>query len=149
MGVVLPFTPRPTARTAATTARWEKAVQIERTVQTIAQTGADRAAVLAAAEPLMVWVRHRYGFAVMRDGLPEDPDVLATALVGLLRGLMVLDADVGRRRALSTFGVYFGRETLAWFDDGYGGSTALAVPNDVDPAELARFVRPRLGEALF
>lgn len=89
----------------------------------------------------------RYGFAVMRDGLPDDPDELATALAGLLSGLALLDSEVGSGRALSTFGGYFGREELAWFEDGYGRVSGLAVPARFEPAVLAAFVRPRIHEA--
>ena len=148
MGVVLPFIRRPAQRGTSTAGPAGQSIGAEQAVLAVVRGNADRSAVLAAAEPLLQRVRDRYGFAVMRDGLPEEPEALATALVGLLRGLTLLDSDIGQRRALSTFGVYFGHPELAWFDDGYGGSTALAVPDRVVPDDLARFVRPRLNEAL-
>jgi hypothetical protein len=148
MGVVLPFITRPLMRGKSTAGQVVPAIGAEQAVLAVVREKADRGAVLAAAEPLLQRVRDRYGFAVMHDGLPEEPEALATALVGLLRGLTLLDSDIGQRRALSTFGVYFGHRELAWFDDGYGGSTALAVPDRVLPDDLARFVRPRLNEAL-
>ena len=147
MGVVVPFTPRPLKRELRSDGLPANAIVAEQAMRAVARGHDDRQAVLAAAAPLMERVRDRYGFAVMRDGLPDEPEALATALAGLLRGLALLDAELGPGRPLSTFGVYFGRDELAWFDDGYGGSTALAVPDRVDPSDLARIVRPRIREA--
>ena len=147
MGVVLPFAPRPAKLHARPGRSFADAIGVEQALQAAVSENKDRYAVLAAAAPLLEWVRDRYGFAVMRDGLPDEPDGLATALVGLLRGLALLDADLGQGRPLSTFGVYFGRKELGWFDDGCGDDTALAVPDHVNPTELARIVRPRIREA--
>ena len=58
----------------------------------------------------------------------------------------MLDAEMGAPRSYPTFGVYFGRRRLAWFEDGYSGTTALAVPDDTMAAELAGFVRPRVSK---
>ena len=113
--------------------------------ETVACSHQIRAAVdqsegLAAARP-----RDRYGFVVMRDGLPNEPAILGSALLELFRGLSMLDAEMSAPRTYSTFGVYFGRARLAWFEDGYGGETGLAVPNSTKAADLAAFVRPRLA----
>jgi hypothetical protein len=146
MGDVVPFISRAGKRVAAA---YVVAAEVDGAEQAVraAAPSQDQYAVLTAAGPLLERVRDRYGFAVMRDGLPADPDALATALVTLLRGLSLLDGELGPGRCLSTFGVYFGGERLAWFDDGFGDATGLTVPEGVDPAELARFVRPRIREA--
>ena len=144
MGVVLPFAPRPPRRLPGTQV---KTVDAEQAVRAAALAGQDQSAVLSAAVPLLERVRDRYGFAVMRDGLPEDPDALATALVTLLRALSMFDDELGPGRCLSTFAVYFGGNCLAWFDDGFGEATGLTVPDHVHPEELAKFVRPRIREA--
>ena len=83
----------------------------------------------------------------MRDGLPQEPASLGRALLQLFRGLCMLDAEMAAPRIYPTFGVYFGRRHLAWFEDGYSGTTALAVPDGVKAAELAAFVRPRIAVA--
>jgi hypothetical protein len=101
-----------------------------------------------AASPLLERCRDRYGFVVMRDGLPKEPAVLGRVLLELSRGLSVLDAEMGAPRIYPTFGVYFGRRQLAWFEDGYSGTTGLAVPNKTNAADLAAFVRPRIAVAL-
>ncbi len=54
---------------------------------------------------------------------------------------------MGAPRTYPTFGVYFGRRQLAWFEDGYSGTTGLAVPNETNAADLAAFVRPRIAVA--
>jgi hypothetical protein len=71
--------------------------------------------------------------------------VLGRVLLELSRGLSSLDAEMGAPRTYPTFGVYFGRQQLAWFEDGYSGTTGLAVPNDTAAAEIAAFVRPRIA----
>jgi hypothetical protein len=113
--------------------------EAERAVKAAVDSGGDRRAVMAAATPLTDECRDRYGFTIMLDGMPSSPAALADALITLTRGLALLEAEFGR--PFWTFGVYFGQEKLTWFDDGYGGSTALAVPADFAPAQ---FVLPRL-----
>ena len=100
-----------------------------------------------AASPLLERCRDRYGFVVMRDGLPREPAILGRALLELSRGLSMLDAEMGAPRTYPTFGVYFGRRQLAWFEDGYSGTTGLAVPSETKAADLAAFVRPRIAVA--
>lgn len=150
MGIVIPFTPR---RSANGTGRAVPVggVQLDATqfdaeqaVHDALAGGGDRYDVLDAAGELMALCRDRYGFTVMQDGLPRDPGVLADTLVGLLRGLALLESEFVRGRVVPGFGVYFGRPALAWFEDGCGGRTGLAVPDRVDAAALADFVRPRL-----
>lgn len=136
MGVVVPFKPRP--KSSKPTARAERAVV------DAAKDGSDFHAVLNAAEPLLALCRDRHGFTVMREGLPLDPDALATALVSLLRAMELAEAETGKRRLTLGFGVYFGRPALEWFDDDGGGSRALAVPNDTEAHHLAAFISPRL-----
>jgi hypothetical protein len=146
LGVVLPFRPR-TAQLADRGGETISAdIASEQAVMVAVSTGCDRRGVLDAAAPLLEQCRDRYGFTVMRDGLPRDPDQLADALLTLARGLALLQAEFGDR-PFRTYGVYFGHKELAWFEDGYGGANALAVPVDVDASTLARFVKPRLQAA--
>lgn len=109
------------------------------------QAATDQSGVMLAARALLDQCRDRYGFVVMRDGLPQDPAILGRALLALYRGLSMLDADMKAPRTYPTFAVYFGRTRLAWFEDGYSGTTALALPNDAAAADLATFVRPRIA----
>jgi hypothetical protein len=83
----------------------------------------------------------------MRDGLPNEPAILGRALLELSRGLSMLDAEMRAPRTYPTFGVYFGRRQLAWFEDGYSGTTGLAVPSETEADDLAAFVRPRIAVA--
>jgi hypothetical protein len=109
--------------------------------------GTNQTEVLSAARPLLDRCRDRYGFVVMRDGLPQEPAILGSVLLALSRALTMLDVEMGAPRTYPTFGVYFGRRRLAWFEDGYSGTTGLSVPNDAEAIELAAFVRPRIGVA--
>jgi hypothetical protein len=145
MGTVIPFKPRalapahgvPPHHVPTTTCSTEQAVLAA------VDDGCDRRGVLAAAGPLIEHCRDHFGFTVMGDGLPSEPGELADALITLRRGLAELDAEFGGR-PFWTFGVYFGHQRLNWFEDGYGGRNALAVPNDIAPAAFADFVRPRV-----
>lgn len=143
MGIVICFRARRATAGAAGTADDPLAEAVS-AVRAAAGHG-DRYAVLDAAGELLAICRDRYGFTVMQDGLPREPQVLAEALVALLRGLS--QAGLGGRRPFPGFGVYFGRARLGWFEDGTGGSTALAVPDRLDAGELARFVEARLRRA--
>jgi len=106
--------------------------------------GTDQRALLEAAKPLLEELRDRYGFSVMRRGLPTEPEALSAALLTLADALAELDVQVGGRRPLGAYGVYLGQAALTWFEDGYGGTTGLAVPNGIEPAALARFIRARI-----
>lgn len=138
MGVVIPFAKRADVPAGA-------AATFGTVIFDAIRAGGDQARVMAAARPLLDRCRDRYGFVVMLDGLPRDPQILGRALVELFRGLTTLDIEMGAPRTYPTFGVYFGRRRLAWFEDGYSGDTGLAVPNDIKAADLACFVRPRVA----
>jgi hypothetical protein len=146
MGTVLPFQPRKakTASAVAPSATAPASLAAAGLAVTAAvDAGGDRRDVLAAAGPLLAQCRDRYGFTVMRAGLPGRPDTLAAALLTLARGLALLDAQFSGR-PFSSYGVYFGHDQLGWFEDGYGDLNGLALPVDTDPAALAEFVSPRL-----
>ena len=145
MGVVIPFRPRAekpaTDRPAALPS--EPTRIAVHAVQAAVRAGHDRRGVLDAAAPLLAHCRDRYGFTVMRDGLPPEPEALASALLTLVNGLALLEAEFGAL-PFESVGVYFGQTELKWFDDGDEGETGLALPLSTAPSDLARFVRPRL-----
>jgi hypothetical protein len=146
MGIVIPFVARSARPGHGQTSNRGTGTDAERAVMAAVQAGMDSHGVLAAAAPLLERCRDPYGFTVMRKGLPTAPGALADALLTLARGLALLEAEFGTR-SFQTYGVYFGHQELAWFEDGYGGGNALAVPVGVEPDELAQFVRPRLKHA--
>src|SRR5262245_32087222 len=147
MGVVVPFEMRATRRTSARrgAARERDASNAELAVMAALREGRDRREILIAARPLLERCRDRYGFTIMRTGLPTAPEALARALLTLSRSLRPLEADLGGRRPFWAYGVYFSEQQQpTWFEDGYGCSTGLAVPIGIDPTELSRFVRQRI-----
>lgn len=144
MGIIIPFPTLKRANSPATAQLSAVDSDFEATVVDAIRTAADQSGVLAAARPLLDQCRDRYGFVVMSDGLPQEPAILGCALLQLFRGLSMLDAAMSAPRTYPTFGIYFGRRKLGWFEDGYSGTTALAVPNDTQAADLAVFVRPRV-----
>ena len=150
MGIVIPFTPR---RSANGTGRAVPVggVQLDATqfdaeqaVHDALAGGGDRYDVLDAAGELMALCRDRYGFTVMQDGLPRDPGVLADTLVGLMRGLALMQGEFDRGPLVPGLPVCFGQPALAFVRDGRDAATRLAIPDGVDAAELAAFLRPRL-----
>jgi hypothetical protein len=147
MGVIIPFAEIKRAKTSLNAPLFSDAGNDHRTITDAVRAGTDQLGVLEAASPLLDRCRDRYGFVVMRDGLPRDPVILSRALLELSHGLSMLDAEMGAPRAYPTFGVYFGRRHLAWFEDGYSGTTGLAVPSETKAADLAAFVRPRIAVA--
>jgi hypothetical protein len=81
----------------------------------------------------------------MRAGLPAAPQVLASALMTLARGLRPLDAELDGCRPFWAYGVYFSdQKELTWFEDGYGCMTGLSVPVGIGEAELTPFVQQRI-----
>jgi hypothetical protein len=148
MGIVIPFPVRQTRHphVGQPGTGPSSVTAAEQAVIAAMQAGANRQVVLDAAAPLLDRCRDPFGFTVMRKGLPTAPAELGDALLNLARGLALLEAEFGTR-SFQTYGVYFGHKELGWFEDGYGGSNALAVPVDVAPADLAQFVRPRLRHA--
>lgn len=90
MGIVLPFLSKAQLDAIGADA-------IEQAVVEAIRTGDDRAALVMAAGPLLTRCRDRYGFVVVRDGLPPDDTVLADSLVTLSRALSRLDPIIGRR----------------------------------------------------
>jgi hypothetical protein len=147
MGVVLPFEMRTTRRTSASrcATRARDASNAELTVMAALREGRDGRGILIAARPLLERCRDRYGFTIMRTGLPTAPEVLARALLTLARGLRPLEAELCGRRPFWAYGVYFSEQREpTWFEDGYGCSTGLAVPVGIDPTELSRFVQQRI-----
>jgi hypothetical protein len=145
MGVVIPFPEIKRAKSPGITQPLDTAIDAEEAITLAVDAGSDRSGVLAAARPLLEQCRDHYGFVVMRDGLPSDPAILGRALLELLRGLLMLDAEMGAPRKYPIFGVYYGHRQLAWFEDGYSGATGLAVPNDVEARDLIEFLRPRVA----
>jgi hypothetical protein len=142
VGEVIPFQRRVTGRGEPDPA--VDARECEALVRAGVRAGCEARGILEAAKPLMAHARDRYGFAVMADGLPLDPDALAHALISLSRGLSLLVLDIPRR-PLVTIGVYFGHADFSWFEDGYGEESGLAVPNAIVPEAFAAFVRTRLN----
>ncbi len=136
MGDVLQFKPRRVGKGS-------DFIAIEQAVTLAAADAKSRVDVLRAATPLIEQCRDRFGFTLMRSGLPDDPRILIEALLALYRGLRLVGPLVGARPS-QAFGVYLGQAELRWFDDGYSGTTGLAVPNRVEPQVLADFLRPRL-----
>jgi len=147
MGIVIHLAEFKRTKSLASTLPLAAVSDGEQAIADALHAAVDQPGVLAAARPLLDRCRDRYGFVVMWDGLPQDPEALGRALFQLFRGLAVLDAEMEAPRTYPTYGVYFGRRHLAWFEDGYSGTTALAVPNGTDAAELAAFVRPRIAVA--
>jgi hypothetical protein len=145
MGVVLPFEPRATKRTIARRGASHQLDTIDGELALMAaqHEGRNRRGILAAARPLLQRCRD-LGFTVMRPGLPADPAILACALLTLAQGLRPLGAELAQSRPFWAFGVYFDRRELAWFEDGYGGTTGLAVPIGIDAAKLTQFVQHRV-----
>lgn len=141
MGIIIPFVKRTRVSNSAAAA-FDVAVLID-----AIRAAGDQAAVMAAARPLLDRCRNRYGFVVMLDGLPRDPMILGDAIVQVFHGLTMLDIEMGAPRTYPTFGIYLGRRHLTWFEDGYSGTTGLAVPNDIKAADLAAFVHPRISAA--
>jgi hypothetical protein len=146
MGVIIPFAIK-RAKSPLSALLFADAGNDHRAIIDSVHAGTDQLGVLLAARPLLDRCRDRYGFVVMRDGLPKEPAILGHALLALFRGLSMLDAEMGAPRTYPTFGVYFGRRQLAWFEDGYSGATGLAMPNETEAADLAAFVRPRIAIA--
>jgi len=143
MGVVLPFETRGAKRfiTRRGATRELDPVSGEVALMAAAHEGRDRRGILAAARPLLELCRDRYGFTVMRPGLPLAPEVLASALLTLVRGLRSLDEELVGRRPFWPYGVYFSdQRPLSWFEDGYGSLSGLAVPIGIDAAELTGFI---------
>jgi len=147
LGVVIHFAEIRRAKLAARAQPPAEAGDDEQAIVHAVSAAFDQAGVLAAARPLLDRCRDRYGFVVMRDGLPREPAMLGRALLELHRALCDLDAAMAAPRTYPTFGVYFGHSRLTWFEDGYSGCTGLAVPNDTKAADLAAFVRPRIAAA--
>lgn len=143
MGEVIPFR-APAVRRPPWSAAYRAAMPEELAVIAAVESGGGHADMLAAAGPLLGRLNVDYGFAVMRRGLPEEPGALANALLLLSRALAAIGPGTGRRPA-GAYGVYFGRSPLAWFEDGYGGETGLAVPTGIGVAELAAFIEARLS----
>jgi hypothetical protein len=141
MGVVLPFESRATKRTITRRDANEDTIAGELALMAAQREGRDRRGILAAARPLLELCRDRYGFTVMRPGLPLAPEVLACALLTLVRGLHPLDEELVGRRPFWPYGVYFSdQRPLSWFEDGYGSMSGLAVPIGIDAAEITRFI---------
>lgn len=144
MGIIIPFPALKRVKLPATAQLSAADSDYEAALVDAIRTTADQSGILAAARPLLDQCRDRYGFVVMRDGLPQEPAILGCALLQMFRGLSMLDATMSAPRTYPTFGIYFGHRKLAWFEDGYSGTTALAVPNETQAADLAAFVRPRV-----
>lgn len=147
MGVIIPFAEIRRAKSRSSAPALADTGNDHLAIADAVRAGADQLGVLTAARPLLDRCRDRYGFIVMRDGLPTEPEILCRALLELSRGLSTLDAEMGAPRTYPMFGVYFGRRQLAWFEDGYSGTTGLAVPSETEAADLAAFVRPRIAVA--
>ena len=145
MGVVISFAEIKRAKLHASAQLFAVAGDHEREITGAIQAGTDARGILEAARQLLDLCRDRYGFVVMRDGLPDEPAVLARALIELGRGLAMVDAEMQAPRTYPQFGVYFGRRQLVWFEDGYSGETGLAVPDEIEAADLAGFLRPRIA----
>jgi hypothetical protein len=147
MGAIIPFAEIKRAKSPLSAPLFADAGNDHRAITDAVHAGTDQLGVLVAARPLLERCRDRYGFVVMRNGLPKEPAILGRALLELSRGLSMLDAEMAAPRTYPTFGVYFGRRQLAWFEDGYSGTTGLAVPSETEAADLAAFVRPRVAVA--
>jgi hypothetical protein len=147
MGVVLAFETRARKRTLARQGAANELNTVDAELALIAavRDRRDRRCIMAAARPLLERCRVRYGFTVMRAGLPRTTEVFARALLTLARGLRPLDAELCGGRPFWAYGVYFSeQQELAWFQDGYGSASGLAVPIGIDAAELTRFVQQRI-----
>ena len=94
MGVIIPFAQIKRVKATACDSLFGVARNDDRAITDAIHAGADQGGVLAAARPLLDRCRDRYGFVVMRDGLPKEPAILRGALLGLSRGLSILEADM-------------------------------------------------------
>ena len=139
MGIVLPFPAKARLEAIAADA-------IEQALVEAIGTGDDRAALVLAAEPLLARCRDRYGFVVLRDGLPPDDAALTDSLLTLSRALSRLDPIIGRRIPTWVFGVRFTGERLTWVNDD--GTTLIDVPIGTNPADLWGFVSERVRAAV-
>jgi len=149
MGVVLSFETQATRRTITRqgATREFDAINGEVAIMAAVHEGRDRRGILAAARPLLELCRDRYGFTVMRPGLPAAPEALASALLTLVRGLRPLDEGLAGRRPFWPYGVYFSdQQPLTWFEDGYDCMSGLAVPLGVDAADITLFLQQWLRE---
>jgi hypothetical protein len=104
----------------------------------------DHDAAIFAAMPLLELLRDRYGYSVMRRGVPTDPVVLADTLSDFVRGLEALDSDLNGLRPFCGYGVFFGQSDFAWVDDGYGDDSGLELPACFEPIRVTHFVRERM-----
>ena len=144
MGIVVPFTDFKRTRSfAGATQACSSGPELS-AITTALRASGDTSAVLRTAKPLLDQCRDRYGFVLMRDGLPQDPKLCSRSLLELYQGLCLLDTAMGAPRTYPSYGVYLGRPALAWFEDGYSGETGLAVPNDVSAAQIASYIAPRV-----
>lgn len=130
MGIVIPFAAINRAESPGTAQTFAVSFDEDAVAHAIV-AAVGLPAVLAAARPLLDRCRLRYGFVVMSDGLPDQPTTLSRAFLQLYRGLSMLDAEMAAPRTYPTFGVYLGRQQLTWFEDGYSGTTGLAVPDGI------------------
>lgn len=154
MGAVIPFEPRGRARTTARPTGRQASEQDAASRNggaeqappvSAAGDGGDCAAILAAAVPLLRRCSAVCGLTVMRTGLPDDPARLRAGLLQLSRAAALIEARLHGQPASAAFGVYLGQPRLAWFEDGYGGATGLAVPLDASPEAITDFVGARLA----
>lgn len=134
---IVPFRPRKNRATGDATTR-----DHELPVMEALRDGADHKAVLKAAGPLLARLHDRYGFTVMRSGLPVDPAALGNALLTLSRGLREAEAGLDLAPPVRSWGIQFRPDgAIHRFDDGYGSETGVALPVTATSADLARFVR--------
>jgi hypothetical protein len=143
VGIVVPFSQFKSAPSLA--GRPSAADNGLTAVAAALHTAGSQLAALHAAKPLLDECRDRFGFVLMRDGLPDEPILLARSILELYKGLCSLDTTMGVPRTYPSYGVYLGRSALAWFEDGYSGETGLAVPFDTTAADIASFIIPRVS----
>src|SRR5215467_12088478 len=105
MGVVIPFERRAIRRTIARRGATNEPDAVDAVLRAAVREGRDRRGILIAARPLLERCRVRYGFTVMRAGLPVTPELLASALLTLSGGVRPLDAELGGRRPFWAYGV--------------------------------------------
>ncbi len=145
LGIVLNFPDIRRCEPAATAPWSVQSVIDESAIAEAIRSASDQSSALSAARPLLDICRNRYGFSVMQNGLPRQPEALSHILLELYRSLLILDEEMHPPRTYPAFGVYFGYRKLAWFEDGYSGETGLAMPLNTKAAELAAFMRPRVA----
>ena len=100
---------------------------------------------LKAAQDISRDIGHRFRFFVMREGLPENEQVLCTILKRLRAALNPLAAEFGASALYNLLGVrvYFSQNKTE-YKIADGGFRSLYLNNDFSEKEVDELIRPLL-----